>query len=266
MKIIVAGAAGRMGKAIIQYIIDHNLHKNFQITAALVMSDEILLGASVNGLEGINYSSDIEAAIAQSDIVIDFTQPASTISLAKVCRTLNKCMVSGVTGFTAMQFAALQEYARDAKIFWAPNMSIGISLMALGIAKIITNLPDEFDIEILEMHHRDKIDSPSGTALYLAETISSASNDKYHINKSFDRQGVKKQNEIGFGVMRGGKVIGEHSVLCIGDSEVISIQHKAHNRDIYVKGALAAAKFMLNQKPGKIYNMGDLINNTPSRA
>ena len=259
MKIAIAGAGGRMGRAIIRYIVDNDLHKEFQIMAALVKADDCLVASAVDGLDGIYYTSDSQGSIAGSDVLLDFTQPDSTMQLAKECAALGKCIVSGVTGLSSAQFATLSEYAKVAKIFWAPNMSIGIGIVAQALANIIPNLPDDFDIEILEMHHRDKIDAPSGTALYLAEQISSIS-DKYKINKNLDRNGSKKQNEINFGSLRGGSVIGEHVVIFAGNSETISIQHKAQSRDIFIKGALSAAKFIFEQQSGRIYNMNDILS------
>ena len=237
MRIGILGNKGRMG----------------QVLMAEVANTK---GVQLSG--GADKGDDVEALIKKSDAVIDFTHPTSTLEFAKLTSKHKKIHVIGTTGFSESQLKELKKLAGKTQIFWSQNMSIGVNLAAFLTQKAAELLDDSYDIEILEMHHRYKKDSPSGTALLLGEAASIGRKTKFTRSVKHDRNGERKRGEIGYAALRGGSVIGDHTVIFAGDNDRIEITHKSSSRDIYARGAIKAATWLKGKKAG-FYSMSDLI-------
>lgn len=239
VKIGILGSHGRMGQTLMAEV------ANFK-------------GAELIG--GVDKGDDIAAFIKKCDAVIDFTAPLATLDFAQL--TTGKIHVIGTTGFNEEEFAALKNFGRQSKIFWSSNMSIGVNLLFRLTQKVAEALDDNYDIEILEMHHKHKKDAPSGTALTLGEY---AAKGRGIDSKSFVRSrdgitGERKQGDIGFATLRGGSVIGDHTVIFASDDDRLELTHKSSSRGIYAKGAIKAALWCANQ-PNGFYGMEDLLKN-----
>ena len=213
-------------------------------------------GTTLSG--GADKGDDAEALIKKSDAVIDFTSPEVSLGFARLAAKHKKIHVIGTTGFTEAQLAELKKLASKTPIFWSPNMSIGVNLACILTQKAAELLDASYDIEILEMHHRYKKDSPSGTALLFGEAAANGRKTKFTRNVKHDRSGERKVGDIGYAVLRGGSVIGDHSVIFAGDNDRIEITHKSSSRDIYASGAIKAAMWLKTKKPG-FYNMKDML-------
>ncbi len=237
MKIGILGNKGRMG----------------QVLMAEVSATK---GVTLSG--GADKGDDIEALIKKSDAVIDFTHPSSTLQFAKLTAKHKKIHIIGTTGFTDDDLKELKKLSAKTQIFWSQNMSVGVNLAAFLTQKAAELLDDSYDIEILEMHHRYKKDSPSGTALILGEAAAKGRGVKFTRNVKHDRNGERKRGEIGYAALRGGSVVGDHIVIFAGDNDRIEITHKSSSRDIYARGAIKAAQWLKGKRPG-MYGMQDLI-------
>ena len=237
MKIGILGCKGRMG----------------QVLMAGVTASP---GATLVG--GADKGDDAQDLIKKSDAVIDFTSPEVSLGFARLAAKHKKIHVIGTTGFTDTQLAELKKLAAKTPIFWSPNMSIGVNLACILTQEAAKLLDTSYDIEILEMHHRHKKDSPSGTALLLGEAAANGRKTKFSRNIKHDRSGQRKIGDIGYAVLRGGSVIGDHSVIFAGDHDRIEITHKSSSRDIYAKGAIQAALWLKGKKP-KLYSMKDML-------
>lgn len=263
MKIGIIGVSGRMGKAILEEIM---VNSNCQITGGAVRPSSDFVGmdiGKITGLEpiGINATANIEALFTACDAVIDFSNPNASIETAEIAAKLKKIHIIGTTGFSASQTENLKELASSATIIWSANMSIGVNILLSLTAQVSAILDNSFDIEIVEMHHCRKIDSPSGTALALGQAA--ATGRKVNLTdvacKSRDGIiGARPTGEIGFATIRGGDVVGDHSVIFAGDGERIELTHKASNRSIFARGAVKAALWASGKKPG-FYSMGDVL-------
>ncbi len=263
LRLVIAGAGGRMGRTLLRAI--HEV-PGFALAGAVDREDAAEIGADTGVLAGLSASgktvtADALPLVAQADAIIDFTTPASTVALAALAAQARIVHVIGTTGLTAADEAKLEAAARHAALVKSGNMSLGVNLLAALVKRAAASLGPEFDIEVLEMHHNRKVDAPSGTALLLGNAA--AEGRKVELAKNSVRSrdghtGARKEGDIGFATLRGGTVIGDHTVIFAGPSERIELSHKAEDRMIYARGALAAARWGKGKKPG-IYSMADVL-------
>lgn len=255
IKIIVCGACGRMGSAIINMAKQDN---DFNIIAGTEIDSSSAIG-NKNPL--IVKSSDLEQIVNKGDIIIDFTIAANTMKNVEVAIKKEAKLVIGTTGLTEENKEVLKKAGEKISIVFAPNMSTGINLLLDTVENIAKRIPD-YDVEIVEIHHNKKKDSPSGTALRLAEAVAAGQNKSLKDAAIYGRHGtqtLRKKGEIGIHAVRCGDVCGDHTVYFASEGEVIEIAHKATSRACLVAGALKAAKW-LNDKPAGLYDMRDVLN------
>ena len=261
MRIAVAGANGRMGRMLVEAVINH---PELNLAAALCLP-----GADEEGRDAVNFlgmksgvtiSSDL-SVLAHADCLIDFTRPEGTLNHLKACQSHGVKMVIGTTGFSAEQLATLEAAASEIAILFSPNMSIGVNALYLLLEKAAQLFNDDYDVEVFEAHHRNKVDAPSGTALKMAEVVAQAKGRDLDEIADWARHGVtgvREKGRIGFSVFRGGDVIGDHTVSFAGPGERIELTHKATNRTIYASGSIQAALFLRDKNKG-FYSMRDLM-------
>ena len=263
MKIGIVGCTGRMGKALIEEIF---INSNCELSAGAVRPDSDFVGMDIGTLAGIdaagiNACGTLEGLFESSDAVIDFSKPNVALKCAKIASETGKILVSGTTGFSDEEITQLNEYSKDTTIIWSGNMSMGINILSSVVEQVASILDDSFDIEVVEMHHCHKVDAPSGTALLLGE--SAAKGRKVSLNdvECKSRDGIigsRKRGEIGFSTIRGGDVVGEHTVMFAGDGERLELTHKASSRKIFAKGAVKATIWAKNKQNG-FYSMKDVL-------
>ncbi len=264
IRVAVTGAAGRMGKTLVQAIQDS---EGVSLGAAFEHPENPTIGQDAGELAGIGHlgvtvGGDPAAATDNFDVVIDFTVPAATLSLAQACRAQGKAMVVGTTGFSADELAQLKLAAQDLALFMAPNMSIGVNLTFKLIEIAARALGDSVDVEVIEAHHRHKIDAPSGTAVRMGEVLAEALDRDLETDAIYGRQGItgaRERNTIGFSTVRGGDIVGEHTVMFAGEGERIEITHRAQSRMNFAQGALRAVSYVHAQPPG-LYDMQGLLD------
>lgn len=262
-KITVLGATGRMGQAII--------HAIAQIDGAALYSALEREGAdaigkdarALTGLEpsGVLITSNVDEALDGSDAIIDFTAPQVSIDCAKKAHALGLVHVIGTTGWTAEEDAEIASLSGNGRLVKAGNMSLGVNLLMGLVKKAAAALPEDFDIEVLEMHHRMKVDAPSGTALMLGEAAAEGREIDLASNAVRARDGITGAREpgtIGFATLRGGTVIGDHSVVFAGSNERIELSHHAQDRSIFANGAVHASLWAQDKAPG-LYSMADVL-------
>ncbi|MET2829892.1 4-hydroxy-tetrahydrodipicolinate reductase [Mesorhizobium shangrilense] len=264
MGLVVVGAAGRMGQALIRAI--HTI-PGARVAAAIERADSPHLGKDAGELAGIGIinvpiSDDPLPAFAKADGVLDFTTPASTVEFAGYAAQARIAHVIGTTGCSVEDNARIAAAARHATIVKSGNMSLGVNLLAVLVEQAARALDaDDFDIEILEMHHRHKVDAPSGTALLLGEAAAAGRGidlDGNSVRSRDGHTGVRKTGSIGFAALRGGSVVGDHSVVLAGTGERITLAHHAEDRAIFARGAVKAALWARGKKPG-LYSMRDVL-------
>ena len=263
IRVAVAGAAGRMGKTLIEAI---GASDNLLVGAGFEHADHPQLGEDLGlicglGPLGVTLGSDPAAQTTAFDVVIDFTTPSATLTLAEGCARHGNAMVVGTTGFDEEQLLTLQEYAQKTAIFVSPNMSVGVNLSMKLIELAAKALGDEVDVEVIEAHHKHKIDAPSGTAVRIGEVLAKALNRSMADDAVYHRQGItgaRDPKAIGFSTIRGGDIVGEHTVLFAGEGERLEITHRAHSRNNFAQGALRAVAWVANASPGW-YDMDDLL-------
>ncbi|MDJ0612578.1 MAG: 4-hydroxy-tetrahydrodipicolinate reductase [Rhizobiaceae bacterium] len=264
LKLTVCGAAGRMGAALIRAI-DEN--SETELVCALERSGSDKIGYDSGTLSGIgenniSVSDDLDNAIEISDGLIDFTAPAASIALAQKLSGTDCFQVIGTTGFTQNEDAELSKAAETATILKSGNMSLGVNLLAALVEKAAASLAaEDFDIEVLEMHHKHKVDAPSGTALLLGNAAAKGRGIDLQDNSVRTRDGItgaREKGTIGFATLRGGAVIGDHSVMFAGESERIELSHFAQDRSLFARGAVKAATWV-NDKPHGLYSMRDVL-------
>jgi 4-hydroxy-tetrahydrodipicolinate reductase len=264
MKIGIVGITGRMGNAIARLAIDNEIT---DLSYGLTRSDDPLIGKDIGQIlsldeVGIKISDSFEDLFDKSDVIIDFSTPEVTLQCAKLAKKYKKNLVSGTTGLNEEQKQQLAKYAQDTIIVWSSNMSVGVNLLFNLSQEIASILRDDYDAEILEMHHNKKVDAPSGTALSLGEAVATGRGLDFGEVSRKTRDGiigVRQKNEIGFASLRGGDVIGDHTVIFASDGDRIEISHKASSRDIYAKGAIRAAIWSVGKDNG-FYSMRDVIS------
>jgi 4-hydroxy-tetrahydrodipicolinate reductase len=260
-KIGIVGCSGRMGRMLLAEAYNN---QDVTLTGGTSRSQEGNdIGTLINEDNlGISVSNNIESLVQKSDAIIEFTTPELTLKIADLCAKYHKIHVSGTTGLTDAERNKLAEYAKNTKIIWSTNMSIGVNLLNSLVEKVAKTLDLTYDIEIVEMHHNKKVDAPSGTALTLGEYAAKGRNVVLNDVASRSRDGIigaRPQGEIGFATLRGGDVIGDHTVIFAGQGERIEISHKASNRTIYAKGAVKACIWAKN-KPNGLYSMADVLD------
>ena len=262
LKIVVTGASGRMGRTLIREIAQGS---GLTLCGALEMEGHPNLGldsGTLAGMQpnGIMLTADPLPVIAQAQGIVDFTTPMVSMMLADLAAQARIVHVIGTTGFTAENETRVQAAARHAVIVKSGNMSLGVTLLAALVERAARSLAD-YDIEVLEMHHRNKVDAPSGTALLLGNAAAKGrdtSLEKHWVKSRDGHTGAREDGAIGFATLRGGTVVGEHSVIFAGSGERITLTHTAEDRTIFAHGALNAAKWGHGQKPG-LYSMTDVL-------
>jgi len=263
IKVAVTGAAGRMGGRIISAIKDAD---GMQLAGASERPDHGCVGMDAGsvagcGQLGVNISASLEEALAASDVLIDFTFPEVTLKNLAVAARLKKAVVIGSTGFTPTQRDEVKAFAKKIPIVLAPNMSVGVNLCFKLLKDVAATLGDDFDVEIVELHHNKKKDSPSGTAVRMGEVVAEALGRDYNSVANYHRQGMcgeRSKEEIGMQTVRGGDIVGEHTVYFIGQGERIEISHRAMSRDMFARGAVRAAGWLGGKKAG-FYDMQDVL-------
>ena len=263
VRVAIAGAAGRMGLSIVEAL--NERHEELKITAATVLADDPHLGLDVGVLatgvaNGVEAVSDVESA-SDFDVMIDFTAPEATLEHIDFCQEHGKAMVIGTTGFAAEQKQVIFAAGESIPIVFAPNMSIGVNLCFRLLEEATKVLGDQVDIEILEAHHRDKKDAPSGTALKMGETIANVLGRDLKEIAIYGREGTsakRDRNAIGFSTIRAGDIVGDHTVIFAGLGESIEITHRATGRMTFANGAVRAAQWVFGKENG-VYSMGEVL-------
>ena len=261
-RVAIAGASGRMGQMLAQALTEA---ADCQLVGALDVVDSVFNGNDATGFlgqaSGVVIQSDLRVGLQNAHVLIDFTRPEGTMAHVKVCRELGVKMVIGTTGFSDAQKADIQAASRDIAIVMAPNMSVGVNVTLKLLEMAAVALATDYDIEIIEAHHRHKVDAPSGTALKMGEVIAQALGRDLKQCAVFDRQGhtgARPANAIGFSTIRGGDIVGDHTVLFAGTGERIEITHKSSSRSTYAEGSLRAARFLAGQQHG-LFDMFDVL-------
>ena len=262
-RIAITGAAGRMGRALIEAC---HAAGGLEVTAALEHAGHELLGSDAGvvagvGELGVKIGADLAAVSGDFDVLIDFTRPEATLANLAVCREAGKAMVIGTTGFDEAGKAAIAGAAADIGIVFAPNMSVGVNLCLKLLDLAARVLGEDVDIEIIEAHHRHKVDAPSGTALRMGEVVAGALGRDLAECAVYGRQGhtgPRERQTIGFETIRAGDIVGEHTVLFAAEGERVEITHKASSRMTFANGAARAAAWLMSQDSG-LYDMQDVL-------
>ena len=255
VKIIVCGAKGRMGGRLVDLILQD---KELDLTGAVEAKGHSKIGTEV--VENVRLTDDLKSVIKYGDVVIDFTNPKSSIEHAELVVSNSKRMVIGTTGFSSEESKRLRDIVKDIPCLLAPNMSKGVNLLFKIVGEVAEVLSN-YDVEILEVHHNKKKDAPSGTAKRIAEVVAQVLERDIDRVKVCGREGitgVRKKEEIGIHAVRAGDVIGEHTVIFAGPGERLELIHRAHSRDAFASGALFAAKWLMD-KPKGLYRMEDVL-------
>lgn len=262
-KVAVVGAAGRMGKALIQAVSDA---EGMILGAAIERPGSTLIGADAGelvgiGRTGVTIQNALEAVVDDFDVVIDFTAPQATLDHLAICRRHHKRMVIGTTGFSEAQKAELQAASAEIPIILAPNMSVGVNLCFKLLDMAARVMGDEVDIEVIEAHHRHKVDAPSGTALRMGEVVAAALGRDLKECAVYGREGITGERErktIGFETIRAGDVVGDHTVLFAAMGERVEITHKASSRMTFANGAVRGAGWLMQRDSG-LFDMQDVL-------
>lgn len=255
--VIIMGAGGRMGATLAGLALDDPAFRLAGVVERPQSADALKRYDCVRGVEMEDVFAKCPGAV-----VIDFTAPESSLKVANLATRLGNPAVIGTTGFTAAQVKELEAAAVHGQIFWAPNMSVGVNALVQVLPKLVEALGPAYDLEIMEIHHNKKADSPSGTALKLGQAVAAARGQNLDDVKKCSREGIigaRTQSEIGIVAVRGGDVVGDHTVYFLGPGERIEVTHRAHSRETFARGALRAARWIGGQKPGKLHSMSDML-------
>ncbi len=262
-RIAVAGASGRMGHMLIEAI---TAADDCVLAGALDIAASPALGIDASAFlgrpSGVAITADLAAGLQGAQVLIDFTRPEGTLAHVKACRAQGVNLVIGTTGFSEAEKAEIAAAAQDIAIVLAPNMSVGVNVTLKLLEMAAKALSTGYDIEIIEAHHRHKVDAPSGTALRMGEVIADALGRDLKDCAVYAREGVTGERDpssIGFATIRGGDIVGDHTVLFAGTGERIEISHKSSNRSGYAQGSLRAVRFLADKKSG-LFNMFDVLN------
>jgi 4-hydroxy-tetrahydrodipicolinate reductase len=263
MRVVIAGAGGRMGRTLIHAMA---ARKGLRLAGAVEAEGSAVIGRDAGelaglGRNGVKVTSDVAPLLKEADGLIEFTIPAATLALAELTAAAGLVHVIGTTGHSAEEEAVIAKAASRAKIVKSGNMSLGVNLLAALVKRVAKTLDDAYDIEILEMHHNKKIDAPSGTALMLGRAAAAGRGIDLARHAVRGRDGItgaRCPGDIGFAALRGGTVVGDHSVIFAGPAERVELPHRAEDRMIFARGALHAALWARRQKPG-LYAMADVL-------
>jgi 4-hydroxy-tetrahydrodipicolinate reductase len=262
IKVVIAGASGRMGQALLEGIFADS---ELQLHGALDRADNPRIGHDAGEQFGlvtkVRISADIDETLRGADVLVDFTRPEASMTYLAACERAGVKLVLGTTGFSPEQKKQIEAAAQKIAIVFAPNMSVGVTLLINLVQAAAKVLADGYDVEIIEAHHRHKVDAPSGTALRLGEAAASALGRDLQSCAVYGREGVtgeRDANTIGFATVRGGDVVGDHTVLFAGIGERVELTHKASSRATFALGALRAAKYLADRKTG-LFDMQDVL-------
>jgi len=260
VKLAVFGATGRMGAAVLRLA---HAAGDVQIVGAIAAASDPALGRDAGELVGIGnlgvtVDADVTSGLLGADVVIDFSTVSAVRPLFLAAAKAGVAIVSGTTNLGPAELAALDQAAERVPVVWAPNMSRGVAVLAEVVRQAVRRLGTEFDVEIVEVHHRRKVDAPSGTALRLAEAVEEARADLSRVTGRSGQVGARRAEELGVLAVRGGDVIGDHTVHLLGDGERLELTHRATDRELFARGALAAARFTTGRAPGR-YSLSDVL-------
>lgn len=264
MKVAIIGASGRMGKTLIEAVYNT---EGLSLAAAIERADSSLIGADAGELAGVGklgvmLASSIEAVVNDFDILIDFTTPETTVHNLAVCAKHNKKIVIGTTGFDEAGLSAIDTAAQTIPVIFAANFSVGVNLCLKLLKQAAEVLNDGYDIEIIEGHHRHKVDAPSGTALRMGEVVADTLGRDLKQCAVYGREGItgaRDPNTIGFATIRAGDIVGDHTVLFATEGERVEITHKASSRMTFAKGAARSCSWLASKNKG-LYDMQDVLN------
>ena len=262
IKIAIVGASGRMGRMLIEAVLKD---EGAVLVAAIDQPGALSIGKNAGELVGlpcaVEVTSNAEAGIALADCLIDFTRPEGTLKHLEICRKNKVAAVIGTTGFDEQGKRAIAEAAREIPLVFAPNMSVGVNVVFKLLDMASQIMAEGYDIEIVEAHHRHKIDAPSGTALRMGEVVAKALGRDLEACAIYGREGVTGERDpstIGFATVRGGDIVGDHTVMYCGTGERVEISHKAASRMPYALGSLRAARFLADKENG-VFDMQDVL-------
>ncbi len=263
MKVGIAGCAGRMGRANIREVLET---PGMELAGGVERPGHEAVGRDLGELAGgdpvgLRVGDDFAALAEEAAVIIEFSSPEATVAHARICAEKGCAQVIGTTGLTVEQERELAEAARSIPLLWAPNMSQGVNLLLALVEQVARALDAGFDIEVLEMHHRHKVDAPSGTALALGRAAARGRGipfERHRVETRWGRTGPRPEGAIGFAVLRGGDVVGDHTVVFAGEGERIELVHRAGDRRIYARGAVRAARWLVGREPG-LYGMADVL-------
>jgi len=263
MRVVIAGAGGRMGRTLIHAVA---ATKGLVLAGAVEAAGAAVIGRDAGelaglGANGVKVGSDVAPLLKDADGLIEFTIPTATLAFAELTAEAGKVHVIGTTGHSAEEEAVIAKAATRATIVKSGNMSLGVNLMAALVKRVAKTLSDDYDVEIFEMHHNKKIDAPSGTALLLGRAAAEGRGIDLATHSERGRDGItgaRRKGDIGFASLRGGTVVGEHSVIFAGPAERVELTHRAEDRMIFARGALHAALWARDKKPG-LYSMADVL-------
>lgn len=262
LRIAIAGASGRMGRVLIEAVL---AEPDCWLAGALDIEGSPALGQDAGAFAGrstgVMITSDLRAGLSSAQLLIDFTRPEGTLAHLKLCRELGVKAVIGTTGFTPAQKAEIADHADHIALMLAPNMSVGVNVMLKLLDQAARALNQGYDIEVIEAHHRHKVDAPSGTALQIGEVLAAALGRELKDCAVYARHGVTGERDpstIGFSAIRGGDIVGDHTVLFAGTGERIEITHKSSSRATYAQGSLRAARFLASRSQG-LFDMNDVL-------
>lgn len=255
VNVVVNGACGRMGRLITQGV---SLQEDMEIVGAIEFSEHPDLGSDAGVIAGINeigvpITDDLKAVLDSADVIIEFSKPEATIKHLRQVVEADKAMVIATTGFSTDEQTTVHELASKIRCVMAPNMSLGINVMIQALELVAKALGDDYDIEVIEAHHNHKADSPSGTALRLAETVANALDRDLSEVGVYGRHGIvgaRPHKQIGVHAIRGGDIAGDHTVMFATEGETLSIVHRAHSPEAFAKGAIRAARWVVNTSRG----------------
>ncbi|GAB5499249.1 MAG: 4-hydroxy-tetrahydrodipicolinate reductase [Pseudohongiellaceae bacterium] len=262
-RVAIAGAAGRMGRNLVTAV--SQSPDEINVTVATVLADDPCLGVDVGLLAmgasiGVTTTLDLARQVDEFDVLIDFTSPESSLAHLALCQQAGKAIVIGTTGFSQEQKATIAAVS-DIPVVFAPNMSVGVNLCLQLLRQAASVLGDDFDVEIVEAHHRMKKDAPSGTALRMGEVVAETLGRDLETDAIYGREGMSEERDpktIGFATVRGGDIVGDHTVMFAGMGERIEISHRASSRMTFASGAVRAAGWVHGREPG-VYTMQDVL-------
>lgn len=262
LKVVIAGCSGRMGHALLDGVFSD---PELTLHAALDRADSPQIGRDAGEqfgkVTGVKISHDVLSALDGADVLVDFTRPEPSLQYLGACQAAGVSMVIGTTGFSATEKSLIESASKTIPVVFAPNMSVGVTLLISLVQAAAKVLDEGYDVEIIEAHHRHKVDAPSGTALKMGEVMAEAMGrnlSECAVYERYGHTGERDPNTIGFATIRGGDIVGDHTVLFAGTGERIEITHRSSSRATYAQGSLRAASFLADKKTG-LFDMFDVL-------